>query len=313
MSDVKGCIYINGEYFSPDEAKLSVLDRAFWGVSVFDALSLINGYLFKVEAHIDRFFKSLKATRIPPPLPREELKDVIFETARRSGLKGGEKKIDILTLKEIGITTIIASPGVPPPGKTMEAKEIKPSLIVHTLPDVQRPTHLTAEKIFNEGIRVHISSTRNIPSQCLDQRIKSFNRMHHHLAVLDARDAGADDVIMLDIYGNVSEGTYTNVWIAKDGSIFTPPGELLHGITRDTVFEMAQSENIKASELTMSPYDLYNADEVFFSTTGGGIIPIVEVDKRRVADGKPRRITKRLFNAYREWHVNPKYATLVLE
>jgi len=301
MSEVKGCAYINGDYFSPDEAKISIYDRGFSGVSVFDALSLYKGYLFKVDAHIERFFKSLQAIRVESPLSRDKLKEVLFETVRRSGLKNEE-----------GIVFIIATPGAPV-APAFEKSGPKPTIIVSATPfKLLPPAHLPP-KTFTEGMKVSVARTRNIPPQCLDQRIKSFNRLHHHLAQLEALDAGADDVVMLDIYGNVSEGAYCNIWVVKGGTLFTPSGHLLHGITRDTVFEMAQREGIKVLEIDMSSYDLYNADEIFFSTTGGGILPIVEVDKRVVADGKVGPITQRLHKVYWQMHVDPKYATQVIK
>jgi len=300
MSDAKkGCAYINGDYYSVEEAKISIYDRGFSGVSVFDALPLVNGYLFKVDPHVKRFFKSLKAARIEPPLSPDRLKEVIFETVRRSGLK------------ESAIVFMVATPGAPvEPG--FEKSGPKPSIIVSVTYLKMPPAHLP-EKTYTEGIKVGISGTRNIPPQCLDQRIKSFNRLHHYLAITEVLDAGADDVIMLDVHGNVSEGIYCNVWIVKDGCLFTPVGHLLHGITRDTVLEIAESDGIKAFETDLSPYDLYNADEVFFSTTAGGVLPIVEVDKRRVADGRVGPITQRLLKVYERMLLDPKYATLVVE
>lgn len=305
MSDAKGCVYINGEYFSLDEAKISVFDRGFWGINVYDATTMVNGYVFKVDTHLERFFRSLKATRIQSRLSRDELKEAMFETVRRSGLKNASPGSYIVIF-------IIATAGTPPPGKLEATKE--PTLIVEVSQDKFRPYHLTAEKIFNEGIKVHVSSIRNIPQQCLDLKIKEFNRLHHYLAMAEGRDMGADDVVLLDIYGNVSEGTWCNIWIVKDGSLFTPgPGGLLPGITRATTFEIAQKEGIKASALTLSPYDLYNADEVFFSSSAGGIIPIVEVDKRIVADGRPGPIGKHLRDVWEQMHEDPQYATLVVK
>jgi branched-chain amino acid aminotransferase len=302
MSNAKGCVYINGSYCSPEEAKLSIFDRGFRGVSVFDVCSLKNGYLLKVDSHINRFFRSMQTGRIKPPLPKDELKEVIFETVRRSGLK------------EWAYVLMMATPGTPPVGKVgSQAAGLKPTLIVYAIPDKHRPPHLTDEQIFNKGITVRISSIRNVPQQCLDQRIKNFNRYHHYLATMEAYDAGADDVIMLDIYGNVQEPTWANVWIAQDGSILTPTGNILHGIARELVFELAQKEGIKASEATLAPHDLYNADEVFFSSTDGGVLPVIEVDKRRIADGKPGPIYKRLHDMWEQAHEDPQYATLVVK
>ncbi|MFC1938709.1 aminotransferase class IV [Chloroflexota bacterium] len=296
----KGCVYINGEYFSLEEAKISVFDRAFWGINVYDGLGLYKGYVFKVKPHIDRFFQSLKTAMIPPRLSKDELKEVMFETVRRSGFK------------DLAFILTIGTGGTPPPGYLEASTE--PTLIVSVFEDKPRPYHLSPEKILRDGIRVRISSIRNIPQQCIDLKIKQFNRLHHYLAQQETKAAGADDTILLDIYGNVSEGTYANVWIAKDGSLYTPgPGGLLHGITRATIFEIAHKEGIAASEIIMSPYDLYNADEVFFSSTAGGTIPIVEVDGRTVGDGVPGPLSKRMLDIWEQMHTDPKYATLVVK
>ena len=299
MVFTNGCAYVNGQYYSTDEAKISIYDRGFSGVSVFDATSLLNGYVWKVDPHIDRFFKSLKAARIQPPLPKSELREVIFETVRRSGIK------------KCAVIFMVATTGVPiiP---AFEQSGPKSSIVVSVTPYRMPPTHLP-EDTFTKGIKVHISSIRNIPPQCLEQKIKSFNRLHHYLAMCEALDFGAHDVIMLDIDGNVSEGIYCNVWTAKDGSLYTPAGHMLQGITRQTVFQMAESFGIEATALPMSAYDLYNADEVFFSTTAGGILPIVEVDKRTIGNGAVGPIATKLLQRYQEWHQDPKYATLVVK
>jgi branched-chain amino acid aminotransferase len=300
MSDEKkGCAYINGKYYSTDDAKISIYDRGFSGVSVFDATSLVDGYVFRVGPHVSRFFKSIKAARLEPALSEDELKEVIFETVRRSGIK------------DCAVIFMIATPGVPVI-PAFEQSGPQPSMIVSVTPYRMPPSHLP-EDTFTKGIKVHISSIRNFPPQCLDQRIKSFNRLHHYLAISEALDAGAHDVIMMDTNGNISEGIYCNVWAAKEGCLYTPAGHMLRGITRQTVFEMAENLGIKASETQMSPYDLYNADEVFFSTTAGGVLPIVEVDRRIVKDGKVGPIATDLLRLYQQWHHDPKFATLVVK
>jgi branched-chain amino acid aminotransferase len=294
-----GCAYINGEYYSTDEAKISIYDRGFSGVSVFDATSLLDGYVFKVDPHIDRFFKSLQAARIDPALSKHELREVIFETVRRSGLK------------KCGIVFMIATTGAPEI-PMFEKSGPKPSMIVSVTPFQMPPAHLP-DDTFTKGIRVHISNVRNIPPQCLDQRIKNFNRLHHYLAMSEALDAGVHDVIMLDLDGYVSEGIYCNVWIALGGRLYTPAGDMLRGITRETVFEMAESMGIETGQVQMTPYDLYTADEVFLCSSGGGVLPVVEIDRRTIADGSVGPIAEKLINLYGEWHRNPKYAVRVVE
>ena len=155
------------------------------------------------------------------------------------------------------------------------------------------------------------ASVRNVPIQSVDAKIKTFNRLHSYLARLEALDAGADDAIMLDLEGYVTEGRGANVFIVRNGQLFTPPEGLLEGITRETVFELAFQEGLPATEERLTPYDLYNADEVFYCTTAGGIMPIVEVDRRQVGSGVPGAITDRLRAAYWKAHVSGPHVTPV--
>jgi branched-chain amino acid aminotransferase len=152
---------------------------------------------------------------------------------------------------------------------------------------------------------------RNVPIQSVDAKIKTFNRLHSYLARLEALDAGADDAIMLDLDGYVTEGRGANVFVVVQDQLFTPPEGLLEGITRETVFELAAGEGLPASEKRLTPYDLYNADEVFYCTTAGGIMPIVEVDRRQIGNGQPGAITQRLRDAYWRAHVSGPHATPV--
>lgn len=287
-----GMTYINGEFVPADRATLPLMDAGFWlGINVFDVLSARQGHIFKLAAHVDRFYRSLHAVRITIPFTREEFGQLIVETVRRSGLEDSY----IQTIATRGLRT------EGPIG------EWQPTVIINAVPYFE----IVAPEVAARGLRVRISSVRNVPIQSVDAKIKTFNRLHSYLARLEALDSGADDAIMLDLEGYVTEGRGANVFIVRDGQLFTPPEGLLEGITRETVFELAVQEGLPAREERLTPYDLYNADEVFYCTTAGGIMPIVEVDRRKVGSGLPGAITDRLRAAYWTAHISGPHATPV--
>lgn len=287
-----GMTYINGQFVPADQASLPLMDAGFWlGINVFDVLSARRGSIFKLDAHVDRFYRSLHAVRIEIPFDRKAFARLIVETVRRGGL--ADAYIQVIATR----------------GSRADApiSEWQPTVIVNAIPYFEI-VHPDASA---RGLRVRISSVRNIPVQSVDAKIKTFNRLHSYLARLEALDANADDAVMLDLDGYVTEGRGANIFVVRDGRLYTPPEGLLEGITRETVFELAAAEDLQAREERLTPYDLYNADEIFYSTTAGGIVPIVEVDKRTVENGVPGPITLRLRDAYWAAHVDGPHATPV--
>jgi len=152
-----------------------------------------------------------------------------------------------------------------------------------------------------KGVKARITNRRTISPLSLDTKAKTLNYAVFVLAKMEALNAGADEAIMLDTHGFVNEAPGYNVFIVRQGKLYTPSAEnILMGITRETVCEIAQKEGLEVIEDRLIPYDLYTADEVFLSSTAGGIIPIVEVDGRTISSGKPGSVTKRLNRLYLE-------------
>jgi len=264
--------YINGEFIPADQASLPLMDAGFWlGINVFDVLSARQGFIFKLDAHVNRFYRALHAVRIDIPFSRREFGELIVETVYRSGLDDSY----IQTVATRGMR------------EDRPISEWTPTLIINAVPYFE----IVSPEVSARGLRIRIASVRNVPVQSVDAKIKTFNRLHSYLARLEALDAGADDAILLDLDGYVTEGRGANVFVVSNDQLFTPPEGLLEGITRETVFELAAAAGLPASEKRLTPYDLYNADEVFYCTTAGGIMPIVEVDRPR--SGPERRVRSR--------------------
>jgi branched-chain amino acid aminotransferase len=281
MSRESLVVYINGEYTPRDQARISIFDVGFLrGDAVFDTTSAWNGRIFKLPAHLERLELSLRAARIQSPLPPKALADVIVETTRRCGLRNAY------------IQTIVTR-GEPPFG-VRDLTQCRPGLIVFAIPYVW----ILGPDRIRTGGRGTIVSTRALPVQCLDPKIKSLSRLHFDLAMLQGKSTGADVALMLDLDGHVTEGPGFNVFAVKGGVMFSPPEGILMGITRQTVFELAAEHRLQVREAQLTAYDLYAADEVFLTSTAGGVMPLVEIDGRPIGEGRPGPVFQRVYDLY---------------
>jgi branched-chain amino acid aminotransferase len=286
--------FVNGEFQPTRDAAISLFDSGFlMGINVFDTLAVWDGWLFKLEAHLDRFFRSLHAVRLEIPYSRAELKEIMVETVRRAGIRNAYLQV----LATRGLRS--ADPILTWP----------PTVVVYAIPYVWA---IGGPDGLGDGVRVIIARTRNLPHEVLDPKIKTFNRLHSYLAKLEAIDAEADEVILQDMRGYLTEGRSANVFLVRQGTLFTPADDVLWGITRETVFEIAADLGLPAETGWLTPYDLYCADEAFFCTTAGGIAPIVEVDRRTIGTGQPGPVTRQVYDLYWQRHVDPRYALQVL-
>ncbi len=280
-----GAASINGEFVSADEAKISIFDSGFiGGVSIFDTLACWQGGLFKLPQHRARFERSAHAAMIPLRYAGPDLDEIIIETTRRSGLRDA-------------YVQAIATRGRRP---TPSMPSNEPTLIVYAIPYVS----LWNEEKADSGISVMIPSIRQWPAAVVDAKIKNFNRMHTHLARLEAERANADDVVLLDDRGLLTESRGANVFVVRGGALYTPQSGILEGITRQTVFEIAEELDIPARERDLTPFDLYTAEEAFLCSTAGGIFPITEADGRGVGQTGIGPITRQLRGRYWERHLS---------
>jgi branched-chain amino acid aminotransferase len=293
VETITGAAWVNGAFCDAAEAQVSIFDAGFiGGVAVFDTLACWQGNLFKLSVHRARFERSAHAAMIPLRACGSELEALVVETTRRSGCRDAYVQM-------IATRGLRPTPSMPSTGE--------PTLIIYAIPYVWI---VPREKI-DSGVRVMIPSMRNTSPQVVDPKVKNFNRMHSYFARLEADLAGVDEVVMLDDRGMLTESRGSNVFILRDGSLFTPPTGILEGITRQTVFEIAIEKGIPAVERGLTPYDLYVAEEAFLCTTAGGIIPIVEVDGRMVGGGTPGPVSRAIGMRYWELHVAGPHLTPV--
>lgn len=282
-------VYIDGQLVPKSQAKISVFDHGFlYGDGVFESIMVFNGVAFKLKEHIDRLYDSAKAICLEIPMSKEEMIKTIVETVRANGFK--DAYIRVLVTRGVGDL------GLDP------RKCRKPSVII-----IVDRIKLFRDEAWSQGVTAIISSVRRDRVDATTHEIKSMNYLNSILAKLEANAVGADEAIMLDERGFVSEGATDNIFIVKKGIIYTPSraSGILPGITRDRVMKLAEELGYKVVEKDITPAELLTADEVFLTGTAAGIVPVVKIAGRVIGDGKPGPITKRLMEKFKEIREDP--------
>ena len=275
-------IYIDGKYYDPKNAKISVFDHGLlYGDGIFEGIRAYNGRVFKLTEHIDRLFCSAKAILLKIPMSHGEIVRAVVETCRRNKIRDGYVRL----LVTRGAGTLGLNPN----------RCKNPSIII-----IADKIQLYPAELYQRGMEIiTVPTTRNLHS-ALNPAIKSLNYLNNILAKIEANNAGCEEAIMLNAEGFVSECTGDNIVIVKAGQMLTPPlsAGALYGITRGVVIELAREEGLTVAEPNLTRYDLFNADECFLTGTGAELIPIVKIDGRVIAAGKPGPITRRLVDKY---------------
>ncbi len=279
--------YFKGEWMPFSQVKIDPMDRGFTvGDVVFDVARTFNGKSFRMEDHIQRLYRSLKFVRIDPGLSAKEMLDISEEVVQRN---------DHLRA-EVGDFTITQFVTRGPGSSSRSAGP--PAVCVKVAPiGFGRFADL-----FKDGAHGVITRTRSYPVESLDPKVKNYSRMNFNLADLEAADVDPEAwPILTDAEGSLTEGTGYNVFLVTDGVIRTPGDRnILQGVSRGMVFDLARQLNIPLVEEDLQPYDLYTADEAFFSGTSPCILPVSKVDQREIGDGRPGPIVQQLLSAWSE-------------
>ncbi len=284
-SDLK--VWMDSGLVPVSEARVCVFDHALlYGDGIFEGIRVYNGKVFKEAEHVKRFFQSAKAIRLELPMSSEQICTAMRKTLEGNGIRG-DGYIRLLATRGVGLLGISV------------AHTACPTIIV-----IADKIALYPPEVYKRGLHCVVSSYCRNHVNSTSPRVKSLNYLNNVMAKLDAKDAGADEAIMLTPFGNVAECTGDNIFLVRDGVLSTPPlcEGILEGVTRDLVMELAPKRGITVRESTIVRHDLYIADEVFATGTAAEIVPITLIDHRVVGDGKPGPITMKLtqdFVAYR--------------
>ena len=280
----KQYIYINGEFVEKENAKISVFDRGLlYGDGIFEGIRLYNGVIFKSEDHMERLYNAAKAVKINIPVSKKEMEEIVAESCRKNGLKNGY--IRLIVTRGIGDLSL-------DPDKCE-----KPEIIC-----IAGDVRLYPEELYQNGMNAITSSQRRNKATIVDPQIKSLNYLNNMLAKIEANRAGAAEAIMLNEDGIVTECTGDNIFIIKNGIIYTPPIHvgILDGITRNTVIDICKQMNMPIYEKEFTLFNVYSADECFFTGSAAEIIAVTNVDDRIIGTGKEGEITKKLRDEFKK-------------
>ena len=282
--------YFNGDWVPNSEVRIDPLDRGFLvGDVVFEVERTFDGKTFRLKEHIDRLYRSLKYTRIDSGLSPEELLDVSEEVvSRNENLR-----------PEVGDYTVHQFVTRGKNGPRSWAGEAGPPTVSVRVAPVAFDRHAHR---YATGVHGVIPRVRSYSSESLDPKIKHYSRMNFNLAEMEVADVDPEGwPILTDLDGHLTEGTGYNVLLVTDGVIRTPTDRaILQGVSRGMVFDLAHQLDIPVVEEDLQPYDLYTADEAFFSTTSPCVLPVTRADNRQIGDGKPGPVTQQLLAAWSE-------------
>jgi branched-chain amino acid aminotransferase len=288
-------VYIDGEFYPKSQAKISVYDHGFlYGDGVFEGIREYNGVVFKLKEHIDRLYRSAHAIMLQIPLTKVEMIKAVVETLRKNKMK--DSYIRLIVSRGIGDL------GLDP------RKCPKPTVIIIT-----DTINIKAGNAKEVGVTTMFSWVRRNPVDATTHEIKSLNYLNSVLAKIEANACGVDEAICLESNGCIAEGVGENVFIVKNGEIFTPPTSTgaLAGITADVVAELCTKLDVDLIITNLTPFMLFTADEAFFTGTAMEMVPIREVNKRQIGNGKPGPVTKKLMAGFHKVIEDPKNGTKI--
>jgi len=274
-------IYIDGEWCSREDAKVSVFDHGLlYGDGVFEGIRVYSRRIFRLEAHLQRLYQSARALALDIPLTLDQLSAAVREAVGRNRCEDGYIRLVVTRgAGELGIDPLSCP---------------KPCVII-----IVTDVRVYPRELYAQGIKVMTSATRQVSHESVDPRVKSLNYLKNILAKIDAQSAGAHEAILLNAAGFIAECTADNLFVVRDGGVLTPSTRdgALGGITRGAILELAAEAGMPAVEERLTRYDVYTADECFVTGTGAEIMSVTEVDGRRIGAAE-RPVTRKLTEAF---------------
>jgi branched-chain amino acid aminotransferase len=279
-------IYIDGEFYSHEDAKISVFDHGLlYGDGVFEGIRAYNGRVFELDAHIDRLYASAQVIALDIPMERDALIDMMMECVRRNQAE----YVRLVVTRGIGDLGLN-------PSKCPKA----------TIFCIAGGITLYPAEVYQKGFKVATLSTRRNDPQAVNPAVKSLNYLNNVMGALELRDRGVNEGLFLTTAGYVCECTADNLFLVKGHKLMTPHPAVgaLKGITRGVVMRLAAFAGLEVEEGFYTLYDVYTADEAFLTGTAAEVCPIVEVDKRKIGAGVPGPVTKEIISRFHEYAQN---------
>ena len=288
----QGAAWMEGKIIPIAQAKIPVTD---WGLTrsdiTYDVASVWDGAFFRLDDYVDRFMESLAATRLDPGLTDEQIKAACHGIVARTGLRAS-------------YVAMVCSRGKPKVHGNRDPRTCANHFFAWAVPYV----NVVEPEIAEQGATVWIAkNVRRIPEDSVNPLAKNYHWGDITAGLLEAKDQDYETVVLLDHAGNVTEGPGFNAFAVKDDRVITSDHGVLHGITRRTVLEMARDAGFKTECRALPLAEFLEADEIFLSTTGGGVVPVVKVDDRVFSNGAPGPVSGRMREMYHDWRMQPRF------
>lgn len=277
-------VYIDGEFFPGEEAKISVFDHGLlYGDGVFEGIRSYKGKVFRLNEHLDRLYESAGTIMLQISLSRSEMSAAVLDTLRLNKLEDAYVRL-VITRGEGDLG--------------LDPRKCRRSRVIIIADKIA----LYPPELYAHGLEIVTVPTRSVSAESLNPQIKSLNYLNNILAKIEAINGGASEALMLNAEGYATECSGDNIFIFRNGKLLTPPTYLgaLEGITRNIVMDLAGELGLEAREAVFTRHELYNAEECFLTGTAAEIIPVVKADERVIGSGKPGEVTGKLREAFRE-------------
>jgi len=290
----QGYAWIDSKYVELAEAKIPILD---WGFlrsdATYDVVHVWKGRFFRLDKHIDRFFESAKKLRMPCQISRDELKKILANCVSKGKL-------------ESAYVEMIQTRGMSPKF-VRDPRLATPRVMAFAVPF----GWILKQEDFEKGLNVLLTDIKRIPPSSVDPTIKNYHWMDLVTGMLDAYEKGNDTAVLVDENNNITEGPGFNLFCVNGSGIFTPDHGVLEGITRQSVFDLAKELHLPIMKKSISVEELYNAEELFATSTAGGIMPITKVSGKEIGKGRVGNLTRQLHKLYWQKHSDDSWSTSI--
>ena len=290
----QGYAWIDSKYVELAEAKIPILD---WGFlrsdATYDVVHVWKGRFFRLDKHIDRFFESAKKLRMPCQISRDELKKILANCV----IKGKLESAYVEMIQTRGMS----------PKFVRDPRLATPRVMAFAVPF----GWILKQEDFEKGLNVLLTDIKRIPPSSVDPTIKNYHWMDLVTGMLDAYEKGNDTAVLVDENNNITEGPGFNLFCINDSGIFTPDHGVLEGITRQSIFDLAKELKLPIMKKSISVAELYNAEELFATSTAGGIMPITRVSGKEIGKGSVGNLTRQLHKLYWEKHSDDSWSTSI--
>jgi len=289
-----GAAYVDKKFVPIAEAKIPILD---WGFlhsdATYDVAHVWKGRFFRLDDHMDRFLSGINKLHMSIPHNRDELRSILIEGVRKSGLRDA-------------YVEMICTRGIPKPG-SRDPRECTNGLFAFAVPFVW----IASPEKQKKGLHLIISHVQRIPPESVDPTVKNYHWLDMVMGLFEAYDRGGETAVVVDARGNLVEGPGFNIFAVNGSTITTPAHGVLEGISRRTVLDLATDYGYPVKQSNLSVREALNADEVFVTSTAGGVIPVTKIDGYTIRSGTPGPITQKLQEGYWMTHQDPPYTLKV--